>query len=501
MKFIENLFKKSPLIIILIATALILTFYLDKPFIGHHDFNAVFYGKMAQNYLRFGFLKTKFGQATSVLIGKPEKFTFHTHHPPLLPILMAVSFKLLGLTEAAGRIVPIFFSLLGVYFFYQLGASFFSKQIAFFSSLFLILTPMFIYYGKLPVHEPPVLGLSLFVIYFYFLWIKSKENKYFYLLIPGLILAELTGWPAYYLPVIFFIHSLIFVRKRQVVTKTTILCLLSILTFSLLLYQNYILTGDFLGGGLVKAFLFRLNLGQRAATYPFTLGQFFKKEILWSSIFFTKTLIFLSLFWVGTTAFAILKSKKTSFNQSITFALLAYGFIHPLIFRNAAFLHDYMLYYLLPFLALSGASGLQSIIGFVSKLFNSQVIKNFSAIVFLTVSLIIATEKLRFVDALQRSNSHLQGYLLGKIIKKETSSEEKILTVSKKLKDYEDVFINFYSDNPKISFTENLDPDSLKEFDWLVFPRNTPEISQAELKSLQKNPSVEKQGFLFFKLK
>ena len=499
MKFTKNL-SRLPLLLILIISGLILSINLNKPFIGHHDFNSVFYGNMAKNYLRFGFLKTKLGQVTSILQENPLKFGYHTHHPPLLPILMGISFLSFSSFEAAGRAVPIAFSLIGVLIFHQLVAKFFSKQIAFFSSLFFILTPMFIYFGKLPVHEPLVLGFSISLIYFYFLWVKNRNNKYFFYMIPIFIFAELTGWPSYYLPVIFFIHSLFFVKESKIIKKTFILIVLSVFVFSFLLLHNVILTRNLFGGGLLKAFLFRFNIGQRASTYPFTLLEFFRKEALWGSIFFTKTLILLSLFYLINTFLKILKSKKTSITQSIIFVLFFFGIIHPLIFRNAAFLHDYMLFYLLPPLALSGALGLQLIITQVTKVLGLKKIKTLSLITFILVTTLIATEKLKFVDALLNSNMHLDGYILGKIIKKDINPQENILVVSKKFKDYEDIFVNFYSENQKISYTENLNPDNVKNFNWLIFLKNSPEINQADLKNLSKYSTVEKQNFFFIKI-
>jgi hypothetical protein len=256
-----------------------------------------------------------------------------------------------------------------------------------------------------------------------------------------------------------------------------------------------------LGGGFFEALFFRLNIGQRAATYPFTVFEFLKKETLWSSVFFTKTLIFLSLFYLIKTTFDILKSKKILLNQSIILVFLAFGLIHPLVFRNAAYLHDYMLYYLLPFFALSGALGLNLIVDFIFHFFGLPESKKPLSIIFMVIAIIIATEKFKFVDALQKSNQHLEGYHLGKILENEIKNDEKILVVSKKFKDYEDVFVNFYSDNFRISYSEKYESKSLDYFDWLIIPKNSPEISPTDLNILKNHKNYEKQNFFFFELK
>ena len=60
----ENLSKYIIYLVILLAFFLLLP-KIDKPFFGHHDWNGVFYSNIARNYLRYGYLKTKFGEVTN----------------------------------------------------------------------------------------------------------------------------------------------------------------------------------------------------------------------------------------------------------------------------------------------------------------------------------------------------------------------------------------------------------------------------------------------------
>src|SRR3990167_9954716 len=94
-KLKENFF----VITILVLAAALLSVNLDKPFIGHHDWNGAWYSNFARNFMRYGLWQTKFGQVMNYDLISPNEFQYFTHYPPLLPIFMYISFKIFGVHE------------------------------------------------------------------------------------------------------------------------------------------------------------------------------------------------------------------------------------------------------------------------------------------------------------------------------------------------------------------------------------------------------------------
>jgi len=167
--------SKILIIIILILALKLLLVNIDKPFWGHHDWNSAVYSNIARNYIRYGYLTTKFGQVTSVDVQNQKSFSYISHYPPLLPIFINLSFRALGQTETAARLTIVFFSLVLVYFTYKLGKELHSSLLGIFSAISLILTPIFLYFGKLPVHDTVVPAVSTFGFWVYIKLIKEKK--------------------------------------------------------------------------------------------------------------------------------------------------------------------------------------------------------------------------------------------------------------------------------------------------------------------------------------
>src|SRR3989344_8607617 len=195
--------KLLPVIVSLTAF-LILLYGINLPFAGQHDWNSVMYSNIARNHLRYGLLATKLGMATNfgqLLPG--ESLGFFTHYPPLMPLLLAGSFAIFGITEWAARIIPVISAVILVYFTFKLVQSIWDTATALITSVFLTLSPILLYYSKIPVHETVVLGFIGFTFWAYF-------AKRYWLIVTGLILSQLTSWAGYYLSLYLPLHSLLF---------------------------------------------------------------------------------------------------------------------------------------------------------------------------------------------------------------------------------------------------------------------------------------------------
>ena len=286
-------------IFILLILALFVLFYnSNKSFIGHHDWNGVVYSNIARNYNRYGFLKTKLGQVRNHDIAKVSEFGYFTHYPPLLPVFMALSFRILGESEVSARLVPIVASIGMLFVIYLIGKEIKHYLVGLVGVILTITTPLFIYFGKLPVHETVLPFFVLLIVYFYIRFYKTKSINMYILMVISLITAEFVSWPGYYIVPPLILHAWFFIKDKKIRNLILLLFPISILSFSAHLLHVFILTGSFFGGGLIEVFLFRANPYQSADIYSFTLPKFLSTEARYFFIYVTKPLLLLSFLWI-----------------------------------------------------------------------------------------------------------------------------------------------------------------------------------------------------------
>lgn len=383
-------------LIILILLALILTDHLAKPFIGHHDWNGVFYSQIARNYLRFGLLETKLGQLTG-----PN--SFYTHYPPLFPLTLAAAFKVFGISDLVSRLVPVGLTIAGLLVLYRISSSWVVIAVA--------LTPMLRYFGQMPSQEPLIIFLTLLSFYFF----RKKNRVGFYL---SVILNGLSGWAGY-----FFYPLLFFLNRRWAIKA----CLLLVMTFFLHLLHVYILTGSFSGGGIFDALLLRLGFfPMLGKTEPELAGQFtwlayLIKEARMLTVYYTFTLLSLA-------ALGLLLCR-----DKITLIFLAWGLSYPLIFSNVVFVHEYFNVFFWPFLALS-------LVNLINR------IKLKPALI-LIIFLAIFLERNKFYQALVKTKAFEPGYQLGLEINRLIPFGQTYTVVnSREFIESQNLFIDYYSD-------------------------------------------------------
>ena len=383
-------------LIILILLALILTDHLAKPFIGHHDWNGVFYSQIARNYLRFGLLETKLGQLTG-----PN--SFYTHYPPLFPLTLAAAFKVFGISDLVSRLVPVGLTIAGLLVLYRISSSWVVIAVA--------LTPMLRYFGQMPSQEPLIIFLTLLSFYFF----RKKNRAGFYLTV---ILNGLSGWAGY-----FFYPLLFFLNRRWAIKA----CLLLVMTFFLHLLHVYILTGSFSGGGIFDALLLRLGFfPMLGKTEPELAGQFtwlayLIKEARMLTVYYTFTLLSLA-------ALGLLFCR-----DKITLIFLAWGLSYPLIFSNVVFVHEYFNVFFWPFLALS-------LVNLINR------IKLKPALI-LIIFLAIFLERNKFYQALVKTKAFEPGYQLGLEINRLIPFGQTYTVVnSREFIESQNLFIDYYSD-------------------------------------------------------
>src|SRR3989344_2747062 len=279
---------KQNLLIILIAifSCIVLSININKPFIGHHDWNGAFWGVQARNYLSFSSSLLSYGN--NVSFGG----IFFSHYTPLLPALFSISVAIFGERELSLRLVPLIFSVVMIIFIYKIGQELFDKKTGLLASLLASIIPMFVYFGKLPDHEPIV--VSLITVAFYF-FVKSFKNKKIYsIFLVFLFLALFESWPAFFLlpPILAF--SLFVQRDGLKKSMAPIIIGISVVLIHIGLILFTKSASDlysFIGQGL-----FRIggNVNNYGAVDKFTSYKWIETESRYFVIYYTKILLILS---------------------------------------------------------------------------------------------------------------------------------------------------------------------------------------------------------------
>ncbi|MDP2632583.1 MAG: glycosyltransferase family 39 protein [Candidatus Curtissbacteria bacterium] len=505
------------LFLILTFATIILSINLNKPFYGHHDWNAAWYSTFARNFVNYGFLTTKFGSVMSGGPTEPNDFTYFTHYPPMLPVLIGISFKIFGVHEWSARIIPLIFSLWTITMVYILGLRFFGKQVAILAAAISGVLPIVIYFGKMPVQEVLTIAPVLLSVLFYFDFFKKPTTRNLFKLAASLIFSHLINWPGYYVTPLFFIHyillaptknrlprpkgqGLLFLAQNSLhirnkfsnffaqnrLRTAIIFPAISLCMFALHALHLAILTGNPLGGGMIDVLLFRLNLSEKPL--DFTTFNFLKQQFFLIIAYFTKPIIFLSsitILWI----ISNVKKWKKSLQIQLFIILGVFGILHNLIFRNMAFIHDYMIIYLWPFIALSSSFGLFQIVK-KFKIKSQSMIAVFCLILFFMMFL----QSRNFVSALLGSSGFKDGYDLGILINEETNLYDKVLVLSPEFHRYFDVFVNYYAAR-NIDF-EIPSAEEIKNYNLIIAipSRDTPQsiidVLQKEYKATTINQFI-----------
>lgn len=449
--------KEDKLLIFLLATAFLMLIYkIDKPFWGQFDWTGAWFGTIARNYLDIGYLTTKLAPITVSGTVNPSEWEYYNHYSVFYPLLTSFSLLLFGVHEWSVRIVSTVFSLGILAAFYLICRRFLSAKIGLTGTLTIIFTPMFIYYGKLPVHEQPVIFFSLLSLFYYFLWSENSRKKNLALMTIFSGLSFAVSWTGFYMLLMITVH--LFLTNRKVFLKIIYPHLL-VFSIFILHFAHIFFTSSFQD--------FATALFDRTST-SVSLVVFVQRQVLWLLALYTKPLVIISLF--NLLSLVILNIKKPKYvlkntQFQILLILFVWGFFQWLIAKGIAAIHDYMLIYFLPFIGLS--TGL-----FFEKIAVKH--KAFSFLGLAVVLLLSLKTSLPFSLALLNSRDQTGDiYEIANYIRVHSSFGDKILVAVKPGADFEihypSHYFSYYSNRfIKYQFTktENIG----EEYKFIVVP-------------------------------
>lgn len=412
-------------ILLFLSTLVLLSHNINKPFVGEHDWNGARYGNIARNYLRYGLIGTRMGQVENSGIAYANEFKYFTHYPPLLPLLIAISYKIFGISEWSTRLITTLATSAILVLIFLIGKNLFNFTTGLFSAILLSVTPQVLYFGKNPVHEPLVVMFVLLA----FLGYLEKKKWIFYF---GLVAGELTTWAGYFIVVGLTISALI-KRDFDELRKLRIVWIVSAVVFLLHIVHTYLVTGDLVGGDLIGVFLQRSALSESGQVEGLNFFNYLYRLRLWISSLYSFQLILLSI--IG----FILILKQGLQKSLYMLSLLIFGLTYFLLFPNSSYIHNYLTFYLLPFIGLSAGVA-------VNELWEMKSLSVLSYIIPVLIIFIIFFERSEYLQALRKSEMDKLAWEIGVSINKQTELEDKVLIMPESFKYSSDKFLGFYSD-------------------------------------------------------
>lgn len=326
---------------------------LNRPFWGQHDWNSNIWTVTAKNNLYHGFLCTKGGQATTAFpITNCNQLGYYQNHPPLISWLITVSYGIFGMDPWVGRLPSVLAAIGSIVLITAIGVRLGGWPVGLAAAGFAIATPLFRYYGKAINHEPLVLFGMLVGTYFYIRLINGdKQAKLWYWL--SAIWIGLAGWHGYLLFFGIALVSLWWQPKYKKETWTAV----ALLGMVFVLHQihTYWVSGAW-NFNLLNQFWIRFSgQGSQNSIIRYSLVKFLKQEQLWIRIYLSNILSAGFGIWVIWTGWKYWHYRQWEPSSFIISILSLAGISVLVLFSQQAYIHDYLLFYLLPAWTLASA--------------------------------------------------------------------------------------------------------------------------------------------------
>ncbi|MEZ5420703.1 MAG: glycosyltransferase family 39 protein, partial [Vicinamibacterales bacterium] len=115
---------------------------------------------------------------------------------PLLHLLMALVWKAVGVSNAAGRAVPAAFSVLTVWFTYRVGTRLFDRAAGRAAAFLMAVSPSVVYFGRTPLSDTPMLCFSVAAVLGFLAYAQDGRRRHALGGAIALALAGLVKLPA-----------------------------------------------------------------------------------------------------------------------------------------------------------------------------------------------------------------------------------------------------------------------------------------------------------------
>ena len=322
--------------------------------------------------------------------------------------LASLGYQAFGVSEWSATLAPIACSALSAGLLFLLAYRWWGLAVAALAGAFMVFVPMDAYYGRMVNHEAPTLLFSLLSFYLYTLWKEKRSRGYFAALLGSLALAALSDFPGFFVgPWLAVYHF--FSGPRRTTWKASLALLLSSPAF-FLAWTAYLrwISGSF--EILTSRFAMRT---ESWAPWVFTLGELYRLEFLRVRGLYTPTLLLLAAVWLAFMAWDVWHGRDLR-RHGFLAMLGGFGVTYLALFHQNAYQHDFVAYYLTPFMCIAPAWAVTLLAG---RLLSPRpaVVALLSVIVFVpflgeamaTLRQMYATRESAYVRVAQRLNGAL----------------------------------------------------------------------------------------------
>jgi 4-amino-4-deoxy-L-arabinose transferase-like glycosyltransferase len=328
----------------LVVALPLLLWHVAEPWTGSYDANGAIFGTVARNYLRYGLAGTRGWQVTNGGQAGRADFVVYAHHPPALPMTIALSFAVFGEHEWAARLVAILFTLGSAALVAWLGCELAGAWAGGLAGLAFALQPMVAFYGRMPDHEAPAMFFALLTACAYVRWHGSSERRWLVLASAAAGFGVLYGWIVLVLPWLLLVHAyLVRGRWRAVLWP----CGAALVAFACVLAHIALLEGGLEGlwGAL------RHRTGSQAfdtgGTAMFSPADLLRRQAAYFSLAYSWVAAALVPLWL------LGFGRRRRPEALLVVALILFGLANILGFPQGAYVHIYYQFYLAAPLALA----------------------------------------------------------------------------------------------------------------------------------------------------
>ncbi len=352
------------------------TLDIDLPWnTGHHGFVGGMFSEFAINDINFD--RHDFAPIQRItehydtsLTEPDETFDYYIHHPTGIVPLIFISFKMFGIHEWSARLVAIILNAITMIFLYLSVKKIWNTSTALLSVGFFMLTPAFIFLRNFVSCETAAFtGMSLLLYVYISNYRKEDKSRVFLFAGIYLLASFVADWQLHVFVVGLLIHRFIFVSRFRLDRFLVIILLTTVLFFAIFLMNVKIMTGSFNGseqftGNLYQTLLFRLGQDKGVAFSGGLLIRLYNHFSAFFKLMYSYwPLLMIALLLLASTIFRFWKmpsfispiqknfTPQESEKLYLFIILLLLFTIYLIIFNNLFLIHGFLIFFLLPWIA------------------------------------------------------------------------------------------------------------------------------------------------------
>ncbi len=325
--------------------------WITAPFIRENE--VAFQPLLAINHLRYGFTENSFLSVINHTNGTP---IYHVSHPPLMPILLAFAYMVFGIHEVTARSLSILMSILAGVGLLLLARRIWDCWTAFITTALYAVVPIAMIYGQFVNFEPYALAAVIWTFYLFLRWEDERRWIDVFLLWALVIVGTLIDWPYVLFIPVLYAYSLS--RKRGEAIPYIALILAGSVSLAYIVWAQYVSgTEQIMSHGINRS-----GIGYESYLSALLNWNLWDIQLQRCKFYFTAALFYAAFISFGWGVYCIAKRKgKVTRAEWVIGAFIIHGLIYIVLFPQAAHIHPYCLYYLVPAFCLLAAYGIRQL--------------------------------------------------------------------------------------------------------------------------------------------